>query len=81
MNSKGTDIYRNVESRRPSRSYVARRNQGGDPNRNGESASQSTLCDMQIPNDAYYAEVIQYVDNYIWEIEDSPPLATPNYGE
>ena len=35
--------------------------------------SRATLRDLQIPTEAYYAAVIAYMYNYIWQIEDFPP--------
>ena len=44
--------------------------------------TQATLCDLQMPAEAYYAEVITYMNNYLWQIEDFPPhQSTPNSGK
>ena len=36
--------------------------------------AHATLCDVEIPTEAYYAEVITYANNYIWRIEDFPHI-------
>ena len=38
-----------------------------------KAPAQSKLCDLQMPDEANYAEVIQYANNYLWEIEDHFP--------
>ena len=43
--------------------------------------TQATLCDLEMPDVAYYAAVITYVNNYICQIEDPPNQATPNSGK
>ena len=35
--------------------------------------TQATPCDLEIPNEPYYAVVTQYVGNYMWEIADRLP--------
>ena len=37
--------------------------------------TQATLCDLDIPNEDYYAAVNQYLDNYLWHIGDHPPTS------
>ena len=32
--------------------------------------TQATLCDPKMPTEAYYAAVITYMNNYLWQIED-----------
>ena len=34
--------------------------------------TQSTLGDLELPKATYYAAVIQYLGNYLWQIEDPP---------
>ena len=38
-----------------------------------DGPSQATPCDLEIPNEAYYSEATQYLNNYIWKIEDRFP--------
>ena len=37
--------------------------------------TQSTLFDLGMPSEAYYAEFAQYLNNYMWEIEDRFPTS------
>ena len=37
--------------------------------------AQATLCDLEMPHEAYYAAVITYVNNYLYRIEDFSPAS------
>ena len=37
--------------------------------------TQATLFDLETPHDAYYAEVTQYLGNYMWRIGDHFPTS------
>ena len=43
--------------------------------------TQATLCGLEMPKDANYAAVIQYLADYLLKIEDFAPEAMPNYGK
>ena len=34
--------------------------------------TRSTLCDLETPEETYYAEATHHLNNYIWKIEDPP---------